>query len=278
MMSLSLRRLLPLILLNVVVSAAVVLGILLWWDGRQEETPSSNIIPTVVAEATAAGVIPAAGTTPESDGVAESVAVEESQSGGAAEADTGPLVHTVVAGDTLGRISDTYEVSMDDIIAANNLANPNILSVGQELIIPINGVTEAISAPTAEAEGTAAVTAPVVPTPLAAETAAEGESQVQISAVSGVGSLEEEAIEIINNGTAQQSLQGWQLADQDGNLYTFGQVTVFGEGAGILLHSRAGDSNVTNLYWGLDEPAWESGETATLTDAENQVVVTFTVP
>ncbi len=272
MMSLSLRRLLPLILLNVVVSAAVVLGILLWWDSRQEETPSSNIIPTLAAEATAAGVIPIA-ATPESSGETESVAVEESQPETAAEADAGPLVHTVVAGDTLGRISDTYEVSMDDIIAANDLANPNILSVGQELIIPINGVTEPTVEPTAEAEGTAAV-----PTPLAAETAAEGDAQVGISAVSGVGSLEEEAIEIINNGTAQQSLQGWQLADQDGNLYTFGQVTVFGEGAGILLHSRAGDNNATNLYWGLDEPAWESGETVTLTDVENQVVVTFTVP
>lgn len=272
MMSLPLRRLLPLILLNVVVSAAVVLGILLWWDSREGEAPSTTILPTVAAEATAAGVIPAVATTPESGSEAENP-LKESQPEEAAEVDNGPLVHVVVAGDTLGRISDTYEVSMDDIIAANNLDNPNILSVGQELIIPINGVTEPVAEPTAEAEETA-----VVPTPLAAETATEGDAQVEISGVSGVGVLEEEAIEIINNGTAQQSMQGWQLADQDGNLYTFGQVTVFGEGAGILLHTKAGDSNATNLYWGLDEPAWESGEIVTLTDATSQVVATFTVP
>jgi hypothetical protein len=162
---------------------------------------------------------------------------------------------------------------MADIIAANNLANPDVLSVGQQLVIPVNGLAALTPEPTAAAEVTAAV-----PTPLAAESVEEGEALVEISAILGVGSLDEEAVEIINTGTTQQAMQGWQLADQDGHLYTFGQITIFGEGAGILLHTREGDSNTTDLFWGLDEPAWESGELVTLTNAENDVVVTFTVP
>ena len=34
----SFRRMLPFLLLNIFISAAVVLGILWWWDGRQEDT------------------------------------------------------------------------------------------------------------------------------------------------------------------------------------------------------------------------------------------------
>ncbi len=46
------------------------------------------------------------------------------------------MVYTVQPGDTLGSIAAQFGVSVDDIIAANNLADPNMLSVGQQLIIP----------------------------------------------------------------------------------------------------------------------------------------------
>jgi lysozyme len=44
--------------------------------------------------------------------------------------------HTVQAGDTLGQIAQRYGVTTRDIIAVNPLANPDILLVGQELLIP----------------------------------------------------------------------------------------------------------------------------------------------
>ncbi len=44
--------------------------------------------------------------------------------------------HTVQAGETLGSIARLYGVSIADLQAANNLANPNLLSIGQVLIIP----------------------------------------------------------------------------------------------------------------------------------------------
>ncbi|MFZ5650602.1 MAG: L,D-transpeptidase family protein [Bacillota bacterium] len=44
--------------------------------------------------------------------------------------------HIVKKGDTLWRISQTYGVPVDLIARANNISNPDILSVGQVLIIP----------------------------------------------------------------------------------------------------------------------------------------------
>lgn len=48
------------------------------------------------------------------------------------------LYHVVVAGDTLSAISMTYGVSVDDIVVANQLASQDWISVGQELVIPVN--------------------------------------------------------------------------------------------------------------------------------------------
>jgi lipoprotein-anchoring transpeptidase ErfK/SrfK len=51
-----------------------------------------------------------------------------------------PVTHVVAAGEELGLISKKYDVSMQDIINLNNLENPDLLWVGQELIIPAAGV------------------------------------------------------------------------------------------------------------------------------------------
>jgi LysM repeat protein len=50
-----------------------------------------------------------------------------------------PTNHTVQAGDTLYSISARYGVSQEEIMAANNLTNPNALTVGQVLVIPAPG-------------------------------------------------------------------------------------------------------------------------------------------
>jgi len=48
----------------------------------------------------------------------------------------GGQTHTVQSGDTLLAIAGQYGASVDAIISANGLSDPNILSVGQELHIP----------------------------------------------------------------------------------------------------------------------------------------------
>jgi LysM repeat protein len=46
-------------------------------------------------------------------------------------------MYTVEAGDTLAAIARTYGVSIDDLMTANGLTDPNVLQVGQTLIIPV---------------------------------------------------------------------------------------------------------------------------------------------
>jgi lipoprotein-anchoring transpeptidase ErfK/SrfK len=52
---------------------------------------------------------------------------------------TSSVMHTVQRGETLFRISVRYNVAMNDIVIANNLANPNNIYAGQLLVIPAPG-------------------------------------------------------------------------------------------------------------------------------------------
>jgi spore germination protein len=47
-------------------------------------------------------------------------------------------VYTVVTGDTLGAIAAYYGVDVDELAAFNELADPNVIYVGEELLIPAN--------------------------------------------------------------------------------------------------------------------------------------------
>lgn len=58
------------------------------------------------------------------------------------------ITHVVQPGENLYRISLRYGVSVQDIVTANNIANPNIIYVGQVLIIPVRGTTPPTQPPT----------------------------------------------------------------------------------------------------------------------------------
>ena len=57
----------------------------------------------------------------------------------------GEVTHIVQAGDTLGGIAELYDVSMADIVAANNIGNVDVLEVGQSLIIKSGAAAETTS-------------------------------------------------------------------------------------------------------------------------------------
>jgi len=50
---------------------------------------------------------------------------------------TEPELYAVKSGDTLGRIANQYGISLDKLMEENELANPNVLEVGQVLTIPV---------------------------------------------------------------------------------------------------------------------------------------------
>ena len=67
------------------------------------------------------------------------VLVESAPTGTPGSAPSGPVVHIVQAGEGIYSIARQYGVSYEAIVAANNLANPNLIYPGQELIIPAGG-------------------------------------------------------------------------------------------------------------------------------------------
>ncbi|MCL4261904.1 MAG: lamin tail domain-containing protein [Anaerolineae bacterium] len=257
----SARRMLPFILINIVVSAVVMLAILYYWENqRAENTPLVAQTAVANADLSTPAVLPvvsAATDTPEAPPEPE-----------------GPPVHVVRAGDTLATIAQIYDVPMDDIVTANNIANPNFLSVGDQLVIPVGGLATATPPPSEP-------TPVVSPTPIAAEpvTVTQGsEAVVGITAVIAPSDINNEAVQIVNSGSSPIALLGWKIVDQQNQFYTFKQVTLFGDGAGILFHTGTGRDGATDVYWGRTEAVWQPGELVTLLDGQDNIIATFTVP
>jgi LysM repeat protein len=276
----SLRRMLPFLLLNIVVSTAVILGVLYLWDRRAPVEPATtSLAPLGESDGTPAPLLPVAA----GDGLASQAAgapaldagEDAAQTDETPEADA-PTVHIVQAGDTLGRISELYDVDMDDIVAANGIENINSLSIGQELIIPIGGLPTPTLLPTLEP------TEAAPPTPRPTEPLPSGTAIVEITEVIGVTDLTTEAVRITNAGTRPIALRDWKIVDEHGNIFTFGDVTLFGSSTAgspsILVHTETGRNGPSDLYWGQETAVWEPGETVTLFDAEDTVQATYQIP
>lgn len=67
-----------------------------------------------------------------------------------------PLVHTVQEGENLTIIANTYSVTVEDLLAVNNLSNADALAIGQQLIIPGGEGDAVVTAYTAQAGDTLA--------------------------------------------------------------------------------------------------------------------------
>ncbi len=259
----SFRRMLPFLILNVFVSAAVVLTILFWWNSREIEPAAGSSLQSPLLDPTAIAqlspTVDPNAPPPPTDTPAPTPTPERS-------------IYIVQPGDTMGKISTIFGVAIDDIMRANGLSDPNFLQVGQELIIPVESF--------AEPEPTAAPTEPsgLAPTPIPTEPLAGGTVIIEIREVVAPGDLPNEAVSIVNTGSRPVALQGWKLIDQQGFEYKFGQVTLFGDGAGILVHTEVGPSTPLDLYWGLETAVWAAGETVRLLDAEGTEQARYTIP
>ena len=205
-----------------------------------------------------------------------------------------PVVHTVQSGDTISGLALLYDVPEENIIAANQLVNPDFLQVGMQLVIPVGGLTAATATftpaptptdtpipfepPSADMTATAAAELGVTATALPQPPPSTGELQVEIAEVLGVGQADQETVVINNLGDRVADMQGWTLSDTDGNIYTFPNLRLWGEGS-VMVHTRIGqDGNPpANLFWGKLEAVWSPGDVVTLKDALGTTVSTLVV-
>jgi len=100
---------------------------------------------------------------------------------------------------------------------------------------------------------------------------------VNISSVVGAGTPDSEIVVVKFEGDDQLDLASWQLKDEDGNTFTFPKLTLYPNGA-VQVHTIAGTETVIDLYWGIGEAVWSSGENARLFDAQGNLRAMYRVP
>lgn len=100
---------------------------------------------------------------------------------------------------------------------------------------------------------------------------------VKISSVVGSGVLTSEVVIIKFEGEGNLDLTSWQLKDDDGNTFTFPNVTLYPNGA-VQVHTTVGTDTVIDLYWGIGDTVWDSGEEARLFDSQGNLRAVYRVP
>jgi LysM repeat protein len=252
------KKLLFYLLINILISATTTWIILTIWGRiylpasttKANNSPNPSVVPTssdsmsVVATSEASSVIQPSKTEQ---------LVEE---------------YIVRADDTLGKIAADYEVSVEKLLKFNGLKDPNSLSVGMVIYIPIEPEIIPTDEPTATRE-----TSLVSGTPGATE---QGGSVV-INSVIGVGDLESERVFLSRTGKGVLMISGWRIMDEDGNVFEFPNLELY-EGGAVNLWTKSGTQTVVDLYWGLQTTIWESGETVALVDADGKLQASYKIP
>ena len=262
-------------LISLVISLLVVLVVGPWLYGNPSGGTSQPPVSAPPAEDPTASAIVAAPPTPTPTPRAE------------------PVEYVVQTGDTLGTIAEQFGITMDDLMAMNSLTDPNLIRVGQTLFIPAAGVPLPTPTPTATiipaqpaAQSTTEFILPPAdisltptpsPTPIPTATAPPlGQISVNITNVLGYGNLDEEQVLIANTGPGVQ-LVGWTLNGSAAGTYTFPNMFLF-NGGQVAIHTAAGSDSYTDLYWGLGQPAWQSGDTVTLKNIKGEIIATYIIP
>jgi competence protein ComEC len=175
----------------------------------------------------------------------------------------------------MGEIARKFEVDLEELIAANDLPNPDVLEVGQEIIVPGGSALLPTVTPVQEETQNEESELPNEPTATFAQVT--GNPEVEIESVVGTGDLGSERVVLSRTGTGDLPMAGWQILEESGTVYVFPQLNLY-EGGAVTLYTRAGQSTVVELFWGLDKPLWESGETVILLDNTGAVRATYRVP
>jgi len=100
---------------------------------------------------------------------------------------------------------------------------------------------------------------------------------VEIVSIVGAGTVNAEWVVVRNAGAEPLNLANWELKDSNRNVFTFPNLTLNNGGA-VQIHTIAGTNTVIDLYWGLSDPVWQSGEEAQLVDPGGNVRAVYKVP
>jgi LysM repeat protein len=248
------RRWAIFIAVNIVVSALTILLVLNLWDANRS-VPRA-VLPTAVptlnapAQTQVAATVSAPTKTPTPANLTK---------------------YTVQFGDTLSEIARKFDVSVADIVAINKLSNADILSEGQQLLIPGSPLT-----PTPTRVPIPTSTRVSLPVITGTASTALGDYFVTIREIKAPGSLANEQV-TLTNLSGQVNMAGWTMTDGEGNQFTFPSLSLLSKGE-VTVHTGRGANTPTDLYWGQTESRWASGKVAYLRDPSGKLIATYQVP
>ncbi|MDE0077744.1 MAG: LysM peptidoglycan-binding domain-containing protein [Caldilineaceae bacterium] len=242
------RRLLVFfILVNALVSLTIAVTVV-WIAEQRRPKPEELVVPATPAPAVVLIATPTSGdaqTVPESGSSPPATPTEAAALPEPGETE----IYTVKAGDSLSAIAARYGVSPNKLMEINDLADPNLVYVGQRLTIPVS-----------QQQG-AAVGLP--------------QRGLQLR-IENAGELATESVQVVNDSDGAVDLQGWTLSRDGGPIYTFGNILLF-PGSGIRLNTGSGEDNSINRYWGREAAAWEVGSTVILRNPNGELIAQSTV-
>jgi len=107
---------------------------------------------------------------------------------------------------------------------------------------------------------------------------AAGDVQVVISSVIGAGDLIAERVIVERiGGEGELSLANWSLKSDNGPVYTFPKLVLY-KGGAVNVHTSTGVDTVVDLYWGLNQAAWQTGSKVKLLDPQGKEQSVYQVP
>jgi hypothetical protein len=154
------------------------------------------------------------------------------------------------------------------VLAAWDRAHP--LPAG--VTVPTSAVTPQTVATQDSASLTPLPTAQSGSAPITAD-----QANVVIDSVLAPGNLADETVLIKSQSEGSILLTNWQLQDDQGNVFTFPELTLNKNGA-VQVHTGAGTNTVIDLYWGREAPVWQQGHTATLLDDKGKPRASYKIP
>lgn len=284
-----------------ILAANAFISLLISWAMVRCAAPA---VPSVEQAATASTPLaqqsdatPVADVSGSAEGLSPASAPTEARQTRATPTPAGPITYIVQAGDTLSSIAARFQVSLEDLMRANGLDNPDYLMLGQQLIIPVGGLpsvtptfTPLPSSPATplpfepptplppDASPPVIPAATLLPTPTPVPTLTPvPASEVRISiTVLNPGDVTKETVYLVNQGLYVR-MRGWTLSNDREATYTFPEFGLGGNGAAVHVHTTVGTDTATDLYWGRTAAAWNVGDTVILRDTEGRVIASTNV-
>lgn len=98
-----------------------------------------------------------------------------------------------------------------------------------------------------------------------------------IENVFGVGDVDKEFVLLSSIGDNEINLAGWKLFESIDHQYTFPEIWLRKEGK-VQVYTKSGTNNAIELYWGLTESVWQTGETVQLLDYQGSERAIYQIP